>query len=84
MSSLRRYLKRKHFRRPPSGPITLYIGDGNGGWTPIASLDTKDFNPTLLHYDGTAKITEPDYSDLESTLNTLGIPLESDLEDGEE
>lgn len=99
MSRFKRYLKRKEFIKQMSAPLTLYIKDGDI-WKPIATLDSKDFNPKDLYEEPKIDIfannpitvsfqanfiipTQIDYSDLDSTLNTLGILLESDLEEGE-
>jgi len=77
-----------------SGPVTLYIKEWDN-WKPIATLSSSDLNPDDLYKEAVSPIfptryfyevpqNEPDYSDMESTLNTLGIPLESDLEEDEE
>lgn len=75
--------------KPIWEPIYLYVND-----RPVAIFGYKNritgdmhvnhvieekptFSFQIVVEDG---MTDPDYSDLDATLNTLGIPLQSDLE----
>lgn len=93
-------MKRKGHIKPLGSPVTLSIYTPDG-WKPIATIDSKDFNPSDLYEKATHSIfdtnkitvnfegsfimpNETDYSDLDETLNTLGITLQSDLEADDE
>ena len=83
-----------------TGPMTLYIDTPDGwkpiATLDSSDFNPNDlFEKTVSPIFGGNNITinfegnftmpiEPDYSDLDSTLNTLGIPLQSDLEADDE